>query len=741
MKKKEENNFFSKGVIFSVKWIFFIILGFLPSFLFIALFIQYGSPFENYINFLSNISESWIAWLSAAIIILLLFSIGRAIKSPKEIKKTFHDKRKLFVVAFSLLVVIGLVLWQLSLYINFILGNDILIQLSSDKDNLFFANDSVEEVNFKISVTMNPFCVAQCEYEFSDLSYGEVIESGAFNLNSIFSRTQTYILNKSEVPFGSQNLNTFEISCKSQKTILCFTSEEENKRSVLITLNNYLSEEKEALLERYREEIISSKQIYYISAANLREAEVNIANIDGTFSLNEYSHENISAELLSINESFSDIESLWKRKDLDLLELKLPDLQNETFAFYNQTLELKKEISLDISRYNNLTEKIKNSKEILEDIFDGNLTEQLCADLNGTIFNFNNAIINFETEVYLDNKEPIINNIYSEIVSFYNSAQGNGGNFSCVADDITNKNFGFVPYTVLNETIPVVTLIEPAYSCCYLGNCEKCCDETSCSDENYPIILLHGHSMNKALPADYSFDTFMEIKSELKNEGYIDAGAFIISDTDAESGLWGRVNVPVMVTASYFFDTYKTEEGESTTVASKTDGIDTYAIRLRNIVNSIKERTSKDKVIIIAHSMGGVVTRRYVQIFGGDDVEKIILITVPNHGITDKIKDYCAVFGSETACNDMKEDSVLINQINNAETDFVKTYNIIGTGCNMGDDTGDGIVKNSSQYLDYATNYYVNGTCNELNFIYFHETILSPKSYPDAYNALRKVLL
>jgi hypothetical protein len=139
--------------------------------------------------------------------------------------------------------------------------------------------------------------------------------------------------------------------------------------------------------------------------------------------------------------------------------------------------------------------------------------------------------------------------------------------------------------------------------------------------------------------------------------------------------------------------------------------------------------------------MGGVVTRRYIQIFGGDSVDKIILIDVPNHGISDKIKDYCAVIGSETACNDMKEDSVLINQVNNDETDFVPAYNIVGVGCNMGEETGDGIVKNSSQYLNYATNYYVNGTCNELSFLYFHETVLSPKLYPEVYEIIKKILV
>jgi hypothetical protein len=231
----------------------------------------------------------------------------------------------------------------------------------------------------------------------------------------------------------------------------------------------------------------------------------------------------------------------------------------------------------------------------------------------------------------------------------------------------------------------------------------------------------------------------MEIKNNLTEEGYVDAGEFLISEEEG-GGFWGRVNVPIMVTASYFFDAYKTASGDTVTVSSKLEGVDTYAIRLRQIINTIKEKTGKDKVIIVAHSMGGIVTRRYLQVFGGESIEKVILVTVPNHGISDKVRSYCAVFGAETACNDMNEESILMNQLNNVKEEFSEIYNIIGIGCNMGDETGDGIVKNSSQFLDSAKNYYVNGSCDEFDFEFFHETILYPNFYPEAYKIIKKLL-
>jgi hypothetical protein len=740
MKGKDDlHKLFIKGISFVFWGFVLLVLGFLPSFIFIALFIQYGSPFSNYINFLFNFAESWIAWISAIVIILLFISVGKSVKTIREMKKSKKKKITWVIIAFSMIFIVGLIGWQLYLYINFVLGNDILIKIIPDNDNFFFENSNDDEVNFKISVTMNPFCVAECEYEFFDLSQGEVIESGAFNIASIFSRTKTYILNKSDVDPGSQNLNQFKVSCKSQKTILCFTKEKENKKTVLISLNNVFSDEEKRVLDNYKNKIISLKQIFYLSENAFAELKNNINSINGSFSYSDYPLSLLETKFVELDNSFDNLQKLWRLQELDSLKFQVPELEGELFDFYNLVGIYNKNLSRDFSIYNNLTEKIRISKQILEGIKSKSLPDWLCLNLNQTIFDFNNAVFNFENENRLFVKEKIIGDLYSEILILSELANGGFGDSFCDVVNLTEKSFEKIIYFYLDESIPKVVLDEPLSSCCYLGDCEKCCDD-SCSDKYYPVIFLHGHSINGALPADYSFDSFMEIKNELTKKDYIDVGDFVMSENEV-TGLWGRVNVPIMVTASYFFDVYKTSSGKVVSVSSKTDGIDTYAIRLRNIINSVKERTGKEKVIVIAHSMGGVVTRRYVQIFGGEDVDKIILVCVPNHGISDKVKDYCAVLGSETACNDMDEDSILMNHLNNDETDFVEIHNIVGIGCNMGDETGDGIVKNSSQYLSDAKNYYINGTCNELNFDFFHESILFPNLYPDAYNIIKKLLV
>lgn len=503
-----------------LRFTLFLVLGFLPSFLFVTLLLQHGSLLQNYLNFLKDFKSSWWAYICAAAIIVVCYLFSgfvRYMKNPQN--KTF--KKVALLTLFFIIAVIGIIaLTQTYFYGRFLIGNDLLIKLSADKNDLFFSHDEAKDINFKISASMNPICTAECRYEFLDLSSGVITDSGSFNLTPLFSKTQTYFL-KGLRTNESQRLSLFNVRCKAQKARLCYTKGEEVKRSVLITLN------------------------------------------------------------------------------------------------------------------------------------------------------------------YASSQDPGI--------------------------------------------------------CCLNGTCERCCD-ANCSGKNYPVIFLHGHSVNRALPADYSLDKLAKIKDKLVQEGYVDAGIMVTNYEREDPGLWGRVNAPVAVTASYFFDIYKTESGEETTVPSKTESIDTYAIRLRDIIDAVKHRTGKDKVIIVAHSMGGLVTRRYVQIFGDSNIKKVIFITIPNHGIDGKVRDYCSLLGDGSTCSDMDKDSIFINRLDNSPQPAFPIENIIGFGCTMGEETGDGIVKNSSQFLSFANNHYIQGACNELGLEFLHEEITDIDKYPEVYEIVNETV-
>ena len=125
-----------------------------------------------------------------------------------------------------------------------------------------------------------------------------------------------------------------------------------------------------------------------------------------------------------------------------------------------------------------------------------------------------------------------------------------------------------------------------------------------------------------------------------------------------------------------------------------------------------------------------------MQVFGEDDVEKVIFVAVPNHGLSGSAEKYCSFLGASAECRDMLSSSVLINKLNTGSGLNVPAYNIIGLGCNTDGQQGDGIVTNSSAYLDGAQNIYAEGSCTSLDF--FHSNIIDPYKYPEVYNIIKQ---
>lgn len=61
--------------------------------------------------------------------------------------------------------------------------------------------------------------------------------------------------------------------------------------------------------------------------------------------------------------------------------------------------------------------------------------------------------------------------------------------------------------------------------------------------------------------------------------------------------------------------------------------LDVYAQQIAERVEKICEAARAQKVIIVAHSMGGLIARAYIQRFGGNErVEHLITIGSPHHG-------------------------------------------------------------------------------------------------------------
>ena len=60
--------------------------------------------------------------------------------------------------------------------------------------------------------------------------------------------------------------------------------------------------------------------------------------------------------------------------------------------------------------------------------------------------------------------------------------------------------------------------------------------------------------------------------------------------------------------------------------------IEHFAVQLAAKIDSIRTATGADRVVLVGHSMGGLVSRAYLRRFGGDRVAKLVTIGTPHHG-------------------------------------------------------------------------------------------------------------
>lgn len=281
--------------------------------------------------------------------------------------------------------------------------------------------------------------------------------------------------------------------------------------------------------------------------------------------------------------------------------------------------------------------------------------------------------------------------------------------------------------------------------CCVFNGCKPCCRDDSCRNDQktFPVIFVHGHSLAKDNSPEFSLDAFNKIQSKLQENGYLNAGIVSLSTQNEQSqaGIWGLSGKPVTVKVSYYYDAFRKED-KYIVVPTKSENIDTYALRLKDLIGIVKERTNKPKVNLIAHSMGGLVARRYMQIFGDNDIDKLIMIAVPNNGISGAISDYCGFVGESRECQDMQENSLFINKLNDPlrQPEKAKLYSIIGQGCQMKLGNGDGVVLAENTKLENAKLYFVNGTCSGLFGGNLHTEMLNIEKYPQVYEILAEAL-
>ncbi len=315
---------------------------------------------------------------------------------------------------------------------------------------------------------------------------------------------------------------------------------------------------------------------------------------------------------------------------------------------------------------------------------------------------------------------------------------------------IENSNISGLMAIARNDSLTVQSRIttrlsEHAPQCCVFGQCNPCCTIPACADDpqTYPIIFLHGHAVRRSNSPDFSLDTFDQIQYAFEKDGYLNGGVLLYAQGDVPDGAWGKSGRPITVKTTYYYDIYRNKE-QYQTVPAASESIDTYALRVKDIVDVVKARTGKKKVTLVAFSMGGLVARKYAQIYGGESIHKLITIGTPHRGVTGDVRGLCPVLGQNKECRDLQKDSIFLNRLNDParQPKNVSMYAIIGSGCPTQGTDGDGIVtveSGSLRGIIPAQEYIVNGSCSGA-FGQFHTALVNINEYPGVYRYLKEIL-
>lgn len=696
-------------------------------------------------------------------------------KKQKTKKTSWHDlprKQKFLVVFLISLTIVVVILMSIRaiIFIKFLAGNDILIKSQVDKPKIDLLNGQEEKITFDTSITANPSCRIKCNFLFIDITNNITIEQEEFEINSGTPIKKEYTLKAPDYGLG-QILYLSSMECQGIKTYTCDTRDRTVNRNILVSLNYDLNEENRNLTNSLRENL--NNLVSRVSEINSNLISINNSKLNNNLELDSLTNE-LDLTIASLKQN----EEYWKDQRYDLIVLPNTIKLEEEYAKLMSWLDEQKKKEILENRFNtlieydtlcqlsgvcyshetiqtlasdtelNITESCNSIDQLFQRYADMNLQNEpnyLAENYNLTTeftFDVINKISNLKNQIkqpYLESlpNSSINHDLLVEIIKLTSPIETNEyaqyNLTPALIHELTkNKLTCNQKYNslLLNNTLRLDILFEPlGLRCGYYSNYTHCCTTNECRNDptKYPVIFLHGHDFSKDILADYSLDTFRVVEKRLTEKGYLTAGVMSVSSETEDYGVLGLTNVPLTIRGSYYFDVYKDQE-DYQLLQTKGENIDTYAIRLNDIVNNVKFNTGRPKVIIIAHSMGGLVARRYAQIFGNDSVDKLILIGTPNHGINGTIMKACPIFGEKIECEDMSSSSLFMNKLNSQKPN-VKIYNIIGTNCTTDGQSSDGIALESNVYLDGAENIRITGTCEGIKLL--HNEMLNVAKYPE----------
>lgn len=648
--------------------------------------------------------------------------------------KNWVKKNKVIsvLVILILVILIAFASIQAYLYFNYLIGNDLVLKLATNQADFNLLYGQEKDLVFSLRGIANPLCKIECESVFYDLSSDKELRRETFSISPGINKDIRENIKEGRYGKG-QDIYRFSVKCHNNPGVFCHTESKNVTRNILLTANYDLNDEEKEKINSKRQEMenlkIKIEEIKFSVSYFDSESE-RISNILEVENYNERKS-NVFRDINLSEEKIEEMKKMWEMQDFDSLEKE--NIQEYRSNLENSFEVMNKSFYSAIEEYNSLVDTLKEIATNLEKFRGMRMDVENAERLDEQMLFFNSIIKNVSEQKTAREKDLAASKLVGIDLNF---REGEGENLTMAKEEIDFNLEKIYPYEQ-EEFSYSFSLPDIKEKCCLYNKCDFCGE----SNENYPVIFIHGHDFNRGVSADYSLNAFSYFQEKLdKDRKVLDAGEFYLS-TKIEDGRLSKINKKLSLRGSFYFDVFE-EENKIVEIQTKTESIDNYAIRLRDLIDGVKRETGKDKVIIVAYSMGGLVSRRYIQLFGEESVDRLVLIAVPNKGVVSEVRNYCGYFGAELECKDLDSKSLFLNKLNRGKQPAIPVYNIFGTGCSMKDDggnekKGDGIVLEENAILENAKNMGIEGSCSGINLL--HNEILSEK-YPSVYEELAEIL-
>jgi archaellum component FlaC len=349
---------------------------------------------------------------------------SKAKKSGKKKVKTgnwLKQHKPLIIIALIVFLFLAAFGTKGFLYLNFILGNDIIIHLDADKEDLKLVRGEEESISFKASITTNPFCNAQCKSYFEDISRNNTIENNTFKLSPGMPITKEYKIKIDEFGEG-QKLYRFGLECRGSANFLCHTKQESTSRNILVTVEHSLRDDERELKNSLKHDLNNLKQKIEGTATKANEIEIIINGLDNYVSINETKNNlnNLKKDTSVLVEELNLLAKIWDSQNYYELNKRFDEVDKKAVKTADMVAKIDKNVSDLLISYNSLAKELNDTRERLKEIKGiFILDKDIATEINDNINVFNSVVKSFNSRNGISKKRVEVNSINYSVYILY----------------------------------------------------------------------------------------------------------------------------------------------------------------------------------------------------------------------------------------------------------------------------------------------------------------------------------